>query len=74
MPIWRQDRDQIPDQEKIIELEHFLKDKEPDREIIARREIEFFDPAELRLVSRLTSFQIRHSALEVQCRNDPKLI
>ena len=45
MPARRQHRDQIADQEEVVEFEHLLQDEEPDRQIIARRQPGFLDSA-----------------------------
>ena len=39
MPTRREHRDEISDQEEVVEFEHFLHDEQPDRRIVARGEI-----------------------------------
>ena len=43
VPARREHRDEIADQEEIVELEHLLQDHQPDGQVIARREIGFLD-------------------------------
>src|SRR5207302_5922450 len=45
MPTWREHRDEIPDQEEVVEFEHLLQDEQRDRQIVARCEIGLLDRA-----------------------------
>jgi hypothetical protein len=60
MPTWREHRDQVPDQEEIVEFEHLLQDEEPDRQIVARREIGLLDSAQpvLRITFEMILFRM----------------